>query len=149
MRPILISLVCGFFSWKELVTMRNKAFILLSKAEKKMKLKNVLRLKSRGKLKKAEIRSIISLLPANIQFTVIVYRSPDDFSDGIELSGGYMKRMVLGAEYIFRKCGKTELSEHHTAAITTRKCENGEVTNVLHVYIPEERYGIVRRRYEV
>lgn len=128
--------------------MRNKAFILLSKAEKMMKLKNVLRLKSRGKLTKAEIRSIISLLPANIQFTVIVYHDPDDFSDGIELSGGFTKRLVLGAEYIFRYNGRTELSEHHAAAITTRKRENGEVTNVLHIYIPEERYSIVRRKYE-
>ena len=128
--------------------MRNKAFILLSKAKKMVKLKNVLRMKSRGKLTKAEIRNIISLLPPNVQFKVIVYRCPEDFSDGIELNSGYRKRLVLGAEYIFRKNGRTELSEHHAAAITTRKYKDGEVTNILHIYVPEERYSVLRRENE-
>lgn len=128
--------------------MRNKVLLLLSGLEKRMELKNVLRLKSRGRLTKEEIGSIISLLPSDLQFEVTVYHSPEDFSDGIEISGGFTKRLVLGAEYIFRNNGRTELSEHHAAAITTRKKENGDVTNVLHIYIPEERYGIVRRNYE-
>lgn len=129
-------------------TMRNKAFILLSKAEKRMKLKNVLKLKSKGRLTKAEIRNILSLIPHDTQFRVYMYHSPDDFSEGIDRSNGYCKRMVLGAEYIFRKGGNTELSEHHAAAITTRNREDGEVTNELHIYIPKERYGRVRRNYE-
>ena len=125
--------------------MTNQTFLLLTDAQRKEKFSKVLKLKSEGRLTGTEIKHMLRFLPVNIQFEVMIYDSPEDFSKGIGQTGGYRKRMVLGAEYIFRQDGQTGLSDDHAAAITTRKKVDGEVTNQLHIYIPKKRHRRRRR----
>lgn len=120
--------------------MTNESFILLSDEEKNVKLKTVLKNKSRDCLTDEEIGIIMVHVQLNRQYTIRIYTKPAEFLAVLSVSNACGACTVLGSAV----AGSAEVSmamftETHTAAVIAKSVQDGNELYSIHIYIPSSR----------
>ncbi len=113
--------------------MTNETFMLLSDKEKLSKFKTALKNKTNNELTDKEVEIIIASLPNNSQYSIRVYREPEQFCSMLILANARNCRALFGS-VIPGVPGITETafcSSRSSAYLETKE------TGIINIYIPK------------
>ena len=113
--------------------MTNETFMLLSDKEKLSKFKTALKNKTNNELTDKEVEIIIASLPNNSQYSIRVYREPEQFCSMLILANARNCRALFGS-VIPGVPGITETafcSSRSSAYLETKD------TGIINIYIPK------------
>ena len=120
--------------------MTNETFILLSDEEKNVKLKTVLKNKSRNCLTDEEISIIMVHVKLNRQYTIRTYTNPAKFLAVLAVSSPCDCCTVIGSAVAgAAEVSMTMFTETNTAAVIAKSVQDGNEMYFIHIYIPSSR----------